>query len=65
MKERSLYEWFDLLEISGDEDFIEAFCASLDGYRAVTVSLEDKIQFINLFAALRMHQLKHGGRRSS
>lgn len=57
-RERSLFEWFTMLEDSGDEHTISIFFATLDYYRG-NVTDEDRQQLINLFAAVRMHQLKN------
>jgi len=59
MKERSLLEWFDILERTDDAEVIRLFCTGLDKYQG-TPTTADMIQFVNLFAALRMHQLKRG-----
>ena len=59
MKETNLYEWFDLLERTDDQQVIRHFLAQLDGYKGPPTT-DDMIQFVNLFAALRMHQLKRG-----
>ena len=61
MKEVTIHEWFDLLEIGGDENVIQMFYRNLDNYKNPP-TLEDQIQFVNFMAALRLHQLKHTDR---
>jgi len=62
-REIGLHEWFDLLEKSGDQEVVQVLISSLDGYTERLPSLADRIQFINLFCAIRMEQMKLDFRR--